>query len=135
MSVWTFFDYAELSGRNQISEWLSGLPVGVRAKIDNRLLHMIASPRWPEKRISRYHSTGKLYEFRISGNKVEYRPLGFYYGPHRYIILAGAIEKGDKIPKSDVDTANERHDRARKNSKHAVAHQFEDEGDLEENEG
>jgi hypothetical protein len=105
-----------------------------RAKIDNRLLHMMAALRWPEKWVSKYHSEGKLYEFRISGRNVEYRPLGSYYGPHRYIILAGAIEKGDRIPQSDVDVANDRHERARKNPKHAVPHQFDDDGDLEKNE-
>ena len=126
MPAWTFFDYAELTGRNKIAEWLEGLPDGDRAKIDNRLLLMIASPRWPEKWMSKYHSKGKLYEFRISGKNVEYRPLGSYYGTRQYIILAGAIEKGDEIPRSDVDTANERHERVKKNPKHAVPHQFDD---------
>jgi hypothetical protein len=132
MAEWDFFDYAELTGRNKVAEWLLGLPVADQARIDNRLLQMVAASRWPDKWISKYVSEGNLYEFRITGNNVQYRPLGSYYGRRRYIILAGAIEKGGKIPKYDVDTANDRHDRVRKNEKHAVPHQFNDESDLAE---
>jgi hypothetical protein len=47
--------------------------------------------------------------------------------------LAGAIEKGDKLLKSDVETAQRRLSNLRKDSTHAVIHQFDDEEDLEEN--
>lgn len=134
MAVWAFFDYAELTGKNKIEEWLSALPAADQAKIDNRLLQMIAAIRWPEKWVSKYESAATLYEFRITGKNVQYRPLGTYYGKLRYIILAGAIEKGGSIPKSDVDTAIERHRRVKGNDKHAVSHQFDSESDLEENE-
>jgi hypothetical protein len=125
MAVWQFFDYAELTGRNKISEWIAGLPPADQAKIDNRLLQMIGARQWPEKWVSKYHSTGKLFEFRIKGRDVQYRPLGSYFGKSRYIILSGAIEKGDRIPQSDVDTANDRHARVEGNAKHAVPHQFD----------
>ncbi|WP_083909773.1 type II toxin-antitoxin system RelE/ParE family toxin [Methylocystis rosea] len=124
MSAWSILDYAELTGKNKIVEWLDGLPAVDQAKIDNRLLKMVGSAVWPDKWVSRYRSPGKLHEFRISGMNVQYRPLGAYCGPRRYIILAGAIEKGDKIPKSDVDTALEREKRVHKNERHAVPHQF-----------
>jgi hypothetical protein len=132
MPVWQFFDYAELTGRNKILDWLSKLPAADQARIDNRLLQMVATSRWPEKWVSKYESTGTLYEFRIKGNNVQYRPLGTYYGKLRYIILAGAIEQGGNIPKSDVDTANDRHGRVKRNNIHAIPHQFYSQGDLEE---
>ena len=131
MSEWSLFDYAELTGKNKIAEWLATLPPADQAKIDNRLLMMSGSPRWPEKWASKYESSGNLIELRIPGNKVQYRPLGSYNGRRRYIILAGAIEKGGKIPRSDVDTANERHERVKRNPRHAVPHEFGDESDLE----
>jgi hypothetical protein len=93
---------------------------------------MSASLRWPEKWVSKYESGGTLYEFRIKGTNVQYRPLGDYHGKRRYIILAGAIEKGDKIPTSDVNTAIERQKRVARNEKHAVPHKFEGESDMEE---
>ena len=109
------------------------LPPGDQARIDNRLLQMVAASRWPEKWVSKYQSMGTLYEFRIKGLNVQYRPLGSYHGKLRYIILAGAIEKDGKLSKSDVDTANDRHGRVKGNNKYAVPHQFDGEGDLEEN--
>lgn len=131
MSEWAFFDFAELTGKNKIREWLDGLPEMDRGRIDARLLLMEGQARWSEGWVSKYQCSGTLFEFRIKGKGVQYRPLGDYYGPRRYLILAGAIEKGDKIPSSDVKTALDRHKRANRNNKHAVRHQFEGESDLE----
>jgi Phage derived protein Gp49-like (DUF891) len=131
MSLWTFYDYVELTGSNPIREWLDGIQDEACAKIDYRLLQMAGEPIWRDKWISRYRGTKDLYEFRITCNNVQYRPLGTYFGKMKYIILAGAIEKG-KIPKSDIDTAERRLANARKNEAHIVEHKFDDEGDLEE---
>lgn len=132
MSLWSFFDYVEKSGRNPIRDWLNGIPEDDRAKIDYRLTQMAAMrPSWPEKWISKYKTTD-LFEFRITG-RVQYRPLGVYWGKLRYVLLAGAIEKGGKIPKSDVEAAERRLSDLRKDPSHAVIHQFDDEEDLEEN--
>jgi flagella basal body P-ring formation protein FlgA len=73
-----------------------------------------------------------LFEFRITGDRVQYRPLGVYWGKLRYVLLAGAIEKGDKIPKADVEAAERRLSDLRKDPSHAVIHQFDHEEDLEE---
>ncbi len=132
MPLWTFFDYVEKSGRNPIREWLDGIPDGNRAKIDYRLTQMAAMrPPWPEKWVSKYQTT-ELFEFRITGDRVQYRPLGVYWGKLRYVLLAGAIEKGGKLPKSDVEAAERRLSDLRKDPSHAVVHQFDDEEDLEE---
>ena len=132
MSVWKFFDYVEIGGRNPIREWLDGLPEGDCEKIDIRLRHMAVMASWSEKWVSKYRGTDEIYELRISGNRVQYRPLGTYYGSRRFIILAGAIEKG-KIPKSDVATSQRRLSNLRRNSDHAQPHQYDDEN-LEEDE-
>jgi phage-related protein len=124
MAVWRFFDYVELTKRNKIREWLDALPEGDRARIDSRLLMMAALPSWPEKWVSKYRCSGDLYEFRITGKGVQYRPLGTYYGAKQYVILAGAIEKGDKVPKSDIDVALARLSNLERNDSHAVPHEF-----------
>lgn len=132
MPLWTFFDYVEKSGRNPIREWLNGIEEDDSAKIDYRLTQMTAMrPPWPEKWISKYKTTD-LFEFRITG-RVQYRPLGVYWGRLRYVLLAGAIEKGGKIPALDVEKAERRLGDLLKDSSHAVIHQFDDEKDLEEN--
>jgi hypothetical protein len=134
MSGWVFFDYVELTGRNPIRDWLDGLPDGDCTKIDTRLRYMSAMTTqiWPEKWISKYRGTAEIFELRISGNRVEYRPLGTYYGRRQFIILTGAIEKGWKIPRSDVETAQRRLSNLRGNSNHARIHQYDGEEDLED---
>jgi phage-related protein len=132
MALWTFYDYVETTGRHPIREWLDSLPQADCAKIDYRLRQMAILPRWSDKWVSKYRGADDLYEFRISGNNVEYRPLGTYFGEKRYILLAGAIEKGDKIPRSDIETAERRLANARKDWAHVTFHQYDGE-DLEEN--
>ena len=133
MPVWHFFDYVETTGRNKIREWLDGLSDEDQAKIDIRLFTMAAQRRWPEKWVSKYHGVDDLFEFRITGNRVQYRPLGTYYGgAMSYVLLAGAVEKGGKIPKSDVETAERRLSNLRSNTADVVPHEFDDPGPLEE---
>tara|TARA_E500000305_G_C4013379_1_gene234074 strand:+ start:302 stop:679 length:378 start_codon:yes stop_codon:yes gene_type:complete len=105
MNIWTFYDFIESSGQNPIQRWLGGLPVDAQAAIDARLLQMQGLLKWSDKWVSRYHAAAKLYELRITFNKVAYRPLGIYAPEHKFILLTGAIEKGGKIPKSTITTA------------------------------
>jgi len=134
MAVWTFYDYIELTGRNPIREWLDTLPDEDRARIDYRLQQMEGMSKWPEKWLSKYRGTDAIYELRITGNKVQYRPLGTYCGQRQFVLLSGAIEKGGKIPRSDIETAQDRHERIKGNSRHVQFHQYDDDGDLEEDE-
>lgn len=131
MASWTFYDYVETGGRNPIRHWLDSLPPHDSEKIDTRLRYMAAMPRWAEKWVSKYKGTDEIYEFRITGNKVQYRPLGTYYGTKQYLLLAGAIEKGDKIPKSDVETAERRLSTVRREAGHVIIHVYDGEEDLD----
>jgi phage-related protein len=124
MVGWTILDYVELTGRNRVREWLDGLPPKDQAKIDERLRAMEQLDKWSEKWVSKYEGTVEIYEFRITGNKIQYRPLGTYHGRMRYVILAGAIEKGDKIPKRDIETAKRRLRNIRNGKGDVITHQF-----------
>jgi hypothetical protein len=132
MAFWTFYDYVELSGRNPIRKWIGQLSDGDRAKVDYRLLQMAGEEVWREKWISRYRGTKELFEFRISGNRVEHRPLGSYFGTKGYILLIGTSERDGKIPKSDVTTAERRLVNAQNDRRYCVEHQFDGASDLEE---
>jgi phage-related protein len=88
--------------------------------------------KWSEKWVSKYEGTDEIYEFRITGNKIQYRPLGTYHGRRQYVILAGAIEKGGKIPKRNIEIAKRRLNNIRNGTGAVITHQFEGEGDLEE---
>jgi phage-related protein len=132
MALWTFYNYVEATGRNPVREWLDSLPPADSAKIDYRLRQMAVLPKWSEKWVSKYRGTDEIYEFRISGDKIQYRPLGTYLGSRRYILLAGAIEKGDKIPRSDVETAERRLANVRKDWAYVRFHEYDSDEDLEE---
>jgi phage-related protein len=110
MGAWTFFEFVEASGAVPFSGWVSELPLDAQAHIAARLLQMEVLPRWPDKWASRYSSRESLIELRMSWNRVQYRPLGVYSKVQRgaFVLLAGAIEKGDKIPKADLDAADRR---------------------------
>lgn len=131
MAEWTFYDYIELTGRNPITGWLQGLSESDRAKVDYRLQQMAGMKTWPEKWVSKYRGTDEIYELRIKGLHVQLRPLGSYFGARKFILLCGAVEKGGKIPKSDIETAEVRLSAARNEVGHVQLHQFDDEGDLE----
>jgi Phage derived protein Gp49-like (DUF891) len=130
MALWSFYDYVEATRRNPIREWLDSLPLADSAKIDARLRQMAVMPRWAEKWVSKYTGTTEVYEFRITGKDVQYRPLGTYFGTK--LLLCGAIEKGGKIPKSDIETAERRLGNARRDFSYVTFHRYDGEESLEE---
>ena len=98
-------DYIEPSGRNPVAEWQAGLSHDASAAIDARLLLMEAMPQWPPKWVSKYETYEGIIELRIPFNRVQYRPLAMYSSGYTVILLSGAIEKGGKIQKSDLENA------------------------------
>jgi Phage derived protein Gp49-like (DUF891) len=104
--MWTFYDFREERGVNTIRRWLNGLPPKAAAKINTRLLYMMARSVWPEQYVSFLVGWPGLVEIRVVHGGVQYRPLGFY-GPARweFTIVLGAVEKGS-IPTRDLETAD-----------------------------
>jgi phage-related protein len=119
-------DYIESNGNNPFADWLAGIPTAVRAHIDVRMLKMETLSKWPEKWASKYKAKEDLWELRIPFQKVEYRPLyvpsPFFRG--HLVILAGAIEKGGKIPKNEINNALSRAKQLANGSQHAIRHIF-----------
>lgn len=104
--MWTFYDLLEERGVNTIREWLDGLPAKAAAKINTRLLYMMAIPVWPEQYVSSFVGWPQLVELRIVHAGVQYRPIGFF-GPERreFTLVLGTIEKGI-IPSRVLETAD-----------------------------
>ena len=114
----------EPGGKCPFFEWQKALPLDAQAQIDARLLQMAGLLRWPEKWISKYKTTEKVYELRIPFNKVQYRPLGVYAPGRKFILVEGAIEKGDKIPASAVARAVKRQRLLDKEPHHVREHRY-----------
>ena len=118
--------YQEPSGRVPFSDWLANIPEDAHAFIVSRLLKMEGMTKWPEKWASDYKGYKGIIELKIPHKNVQYRPLGMY-GKHErrsFVLLAGAIEKGDKIPRRDLDKAANRRDRISKEPHHAKRYQY-----------
>ena len=71
MAVWTILDFVDPEGKCPFFEWQSGLPLDAQAQFDARLLQMTGLLRWPEKWISKYKTTEKIFELRIPFNKIQ----------------------------------------------------------------
>src|SRR5712692_8287377 len=111
MPIWTFVDYVEAGGRNPFANWMdTEIPEQAKVRINARFLQMVPKERWPEKWVSTFKGYPGILEARIPFNKVQYRPLFMRSISTRgeLILLAGAIEKGGRIPTSVLNAANTR---------------------------
>lgn len=133
MAEWVFLDYIEATGHNPVLAWQAALPTEAQAFIDARILQMEGLAKWPDKWASKYEGVDDLFEMRITFQKVQYRPL-WIYGPWRRhcTILVGTIEKGGKIPKADIVTAQQRMKVVRDDNRRIELHKFASETDLDE---
>lgn len=99
MNYWTFKVFINENGIDVIGKWLSNLPTEDRAKIRVRLKYMKTIKIWepPIAKKLKGNKYDPIYEIRIHGNKVEYRPLGFYGpGEKNFTLLIGARKKSGK---------------------------------------
>ena len=81
--------------------------------------------KWPDKWASAYKGRDKIIELRIKGpSNIQYRPLGMHHPKRRkcFVILQGAVEKGGKIPTSELDAAEKRRDEIIKNPDQVMDH-------------
>jgi hypothetical protein len=113
---WSFKVFKTGGGRNIMDEWLEGLPEEDQAAIEARIALLkgirVGITHYFDKR----KDSNKIFEIRIKGNRVQYRPLGcFGFGRGVFTLLMGAKEKDWKlVPKTAVKTAEERRELALK---------------------
>lgn len=125
MNSWTFFDFFNERGENEIHRWLNGgMPKTAKAKINGRIAALQGFPLFPEQYISAYNGWPGLLELRIVSGGVQYRPFGFY-GPRRgqFSLLVGGTEKG-KVPRATLEVADERRSVVINNPSRVREHDF-----------
>jgi hypothetical protein len=109
MKYWKFKEFVSVSGA-AFESWLNGLPLKDQAKIEAFIRRLEIIKLWPVNLVSPLTGYRKIYELRIYGPDVQYRPLGCY-GPKRneFTLLIGAKEEGSKfVPKDAPRKAMER---------------------------
>lgn len=111
-SEFTFYDYIDGEGRNVVYEWLGQIPIAVKVKFNNRLLHLEGTKvgQWTRPLVDSLdgHCAG-LFEVRSSRAGQQYRILGAHMGSERKPTLMHCfIKKDQKVSEKDCDTAFER---------------------------
>jgi hypothetical protein len=104
MSYWKFKFFHNEQRTDLIEEWLAGLCIEARAKIERRFTYLAALEykvdwRRPFAAKLKGKKYSTLYEIRITWDKIQYRPLGCF-GPREeeeFTLLIGAIERGTGI--------------------------------------
>jgi hypothetical protein len=115
MDHWTFEHFHDDRRIDLIEAWLAGLPVEARARIERRFAYLATikdKAGWKKPFAAKLQGLKKgnsIYEIRIAGNNVLYRPLGCF-GPkeeEEFTLLIGAFEKGKGVfePRRAPDTA------------------------------
>jgi hypothetical protein len=126
MDGWTFFDFLNARGENEILTWLnsSEVPKEAKAKINARIITLQGFPIFPEQYFSAYTGWDDIYELRVVYGNVQYRPFGFY-GPSRkqFCLVVGGLEKG-KVPKSLLKIAEARRKIVIANPSQTCRHDF-----------
>jgi hypothetical protein len=122
---WTFLDYVDSNGLNQIEAWLDTLPRSARAGVRAKLTGILMINRVQEQlRPPRFDSLpGRpLFKINFDERRVAYRVL-FFYGPGRkdVTLLAGAVERNDRYrPPGVFDTAARRREEVLSDRRRAV---------------
>jgi hypothetical protein len=109
MTYWKFKEFVSES-RGEFESWLNDLPIRDQLKIEVFIKRLLTIENWPPKLVFPLKGYKKIYELRIKGPHVQYRPLGCY-GPDRneFTLLVGAKEEESKFePKDAPDKAMER---------------------------
>lgn len=126
--MFQFFDYVDATGRNPFADWLRGLSVKARAKVNTRIRALETLPRsqWGDYTGAMVGPGWEgIYEIRIRYDRVQLRPL-FFYGPGREqaTLLMGAQEVGDEIEPRSARTTCQVRRREAEGGNHGVRHSF-----------
>ncbi len=101
------YDFAKISGRVPMIEFLDSLSIKERAKIFayiEKLVELKNSGMQPKENLSKHLNDG-IFEMRVSlENKIS-RSLYFYESDKRIIFTHGFVKKEQKAPKSEIDKA------------------------------
>src|SRR3990167_2146209 len=97
----TFYDYVDADGQNVIHKWLQSIPKGAKAKFNNRLRHLEATPpgQWTRPLVETLdgHCAG-LFEVRVAVGRIQYRILGYHNAVREPTLVHPFIKPGAKVP-------------------------------------
>lgn len=105
MAFWTFKDYLNERGDNEIRLWLDSLSKKASIKVDRRIRYLenVQYFHREPQYIKQLVGYDGIYEIRIVFAGDQYRPLGCY-GTHQdeFVLLIGAVERGNRFEPRDA---------------------------------
>jgi hypothetical protein len=114
MNYWTFKYFHNDQRTNVIEEWLGELPIEDGVKIERRFAYLATikdKSAWKRpfaRKLQGIKKGSNIWEIRINGERVLYRPLGCF-GPKEdeFTLLIGATEKSKGVfePRRAIDIA------------------------------
>jgi len=107
MATWEVYKYVRANGGCPIDDWRQSkaLTSADRAALDSKIDAIEGiSGRLPPEFVKAY-KTSSVCEMKVRGDKKQLRPLCVYIKGRRIVLLSGAIEKGGKLPKGDLERA------------------------------
>ena len=104
MPTWTVQKYVTDNGNCPMDKWLAGLTPKDRIRFRAEVEAIERVAKIPGRKIEKYKGT-EVFEFRVKGDNKQLRPFGVLKSGRRFILLSGGIEKGNAIPKADIDRA------------------------------
>lgn len=107
---WIIKSFISDRGSDVIEEWLDSFSTDIKVFIETRLNYLKTQPIWKRPHAAKLTGSKYIYEIIITYKNVQYRPLGFFNpAAHEFILLIGAIEKGDKFePRGALEIAEKR---------------------------
>ena len=123
----TFYEFCAEDGGNEIRIWLDGIPKGAKAKFNNWLQHLEATPpgQWKRPLVDTLdeHCAG-LFEIRVKLSTQRFRILGAHTPDRTPTLLHCFIKPDAKVPHLDCDVAFANEAIVNANPKRRVRHDY-----------
>ncbi len=101
------YDFADISGKVPMIEFLESLSVKERAKIFayiDKLVELKNSGMQPKENLSKHLDDG-IFELRVSFENRISRSFYFYEAEKKIIFTHGFVKKEQKTPKKEIERA------------------------------
>jgi len=100
--------YRTESGNCPVEDFLKDLPDKQSKKIAWTLRVVRDLEQVPTQYLKKLKSTDDIWEVRATLGNNTFRLLGFFDGPKLIVLTSGFAKKTNKVPKQEIETAEER---------------------------
>ena len=100
--------YRTESGNCPVEDFLESLSDKQSAKVAWTLRVVRDLHQVPTQYLKKLKSTDGIWEIRATLGNNTFRLLGFYDGPELIVLISGFAKKSNKVPKQEIDNAENR---------------------------